>query len=159
MPVIERVITVTGPGIGNPKNVKVKIGTPIAHVIEQCGGTVGDVGKVIMGGPMTGFAQKDLSASVVKGTSGILVLTGDMVDAAEEQQCVSCGKCADVCSMFLQPNYIVKYVKRGDWEMADKVGARDCFECGCCSYVCPANIRHVAYTRKAKAEIAALAKK
>jgi electron transport complex protein RnfC len=159
VPVIERVITVTGPGIKNPKNVKVKIGTPIAHVIEQCGGMVGNTGKVIMGGPMTGFSQKDLSASVVKGTSGILVLTEEMVDRTAEQQCVGCGKCLDVCSMFLQPNYIVKYTKRGDWDMADRVGARDCFECGCCSYVCPASIQHVAYTRKAKAEIAAAARK
>ena len=158
-PVIERVVTVTGPGIKTPKNVRVKVGTPIAHVIEQCGGLAGDTGKVIMGGPMTGFAQKDLSVSCQKGTSGILVLTEEAVDKSAEQQCVGCAKCLDVCAMFLQPNAIVKYTKRGQWDKADRMGAKDCFECGCCSYVCPANIQHVAYVRKSKAELAAAAKK
>jgi len=158
-PVIERVITVTGPGIKEPKNVKVKIGTPIGHVIEQCGGITGEPGKVIMGGPMTGWAQKDLSASVVKGTSGILVLTKEAMALGGELKCVGCDKCQDVCPMFLMPNFIVKHAKRGQWELADKFGARDCFECGCCSYVCPSRLTHVAYVRKAKAELAAAAKK
>lgn len=158
-PVIERVITVTGPGIANPKNVKVKVGTPISHVIEQCGGMTGTTGKVIMGGPMTGFAQKDLSAPVQKGTSGIVVLTEEAVNEEPEQQCVSCDKCLDVCAMFLTPNAIVKHVRRGQWDLAEKYGALDCFECGCCSYVCPSRIPHVAYVRKAKAEIAAASKK
>ncbi len=158
-PVIERVVTVTGPGIKNPRNVMVKVGTPIGHVIEQCGGIVGKPGKVIMGGPMTGWAQKDLTASCIKGTSGILVLTEEAVDQIAEQACVGCDKCLDVCPMFLMPNFIVKYAKRGQWDQADRYGARDCFECGCCSYVCPARIPHVAYVRKSKAELAAAAKK
>jgi len=158
-PVIERVITVTGPGIKNPRNINVKVGTPIAHVIEQCGGIIGNPGKVIMGGPMTGFAQKDLSASVVKGTSGIVVLPAEAVEESAEQQCVGCNKCGDVCPMFLMPNFIVKQAKRGRWNLTEKYGANDCFECGCCSYVCPARIRHIAYVRKAKAELAAAAKK
>jgi Na+-translocating ferredoxin:NAD+ oxidoreductase subunit C len=158
-PVIERVVTVTGPGMKNPRNVMVKVGTPIEHVIEQCGGITGNPGKVIMGGPMTGFAQKDLSAPCQKGTSGILVLTEEAVDQGAEQQCVGCDKCLDVCAMFLMPNFIVKHAKRGQWDLADKYGARDCFECGCCSYVCPAHIQHVAYVRKSKAEIAAASKK
>jgi len=128
-------------------------------VIEQCGGMIGAPGKVIMGGPMTGFAQKDLSASCVKGTSGILILTEEAVEQSEEQQCVGCDKCLDACAMFLTPNFIVKHAKRGQWELADKYGARDCFECGCCSYVCPARIQHVAYVRKTKAELAAASKK
>ncbi len=158
-PVIERVVTVTGPGMRKPQNVRVKLGTPIEHVIEQCGGMTGDVKKVIVGGPMTGWAQKDLSASVVKGTGGILALTEEVIDANAEQQCVSCDKCLDVCPMFLMPNMIVKYAKRGNWAMADRFGAKDCFECGCCSYICPAKVPHVAYVRKAKAEIAAAEKK
>lgn len=158
-PVIERVITVTGPGIKQPMNVRVKIGTPIEHVIRECGGIAGSPGKVIIGGPMTGWAQKDLSASVVKGTSGILVLTKEAVDTGAERQCVGCDKCLEACPMFLMPNFIVKYARRGQWALSDKNGARDCFECGCCSYVCPALIPHVAYVRKAKAEIAAAEKK
>lgn len=158
-PVVERLVTVTGPGIKEPKNVRVKVGTPIEHVIRECGGMAGSPGKVIIGGPMTGWAQKDLSASVLKGTSGILVLTREMVADAAEQTCVGCDKCLDACPMFLTPNFIVKYAKRGLWELSDRYGARDCFECGCCSYVCPANIPHVAYVRKAKAAIAAAEKK
>ncbi len=158
-PVIDRVITVSGPGMKNPANVLVKIGTPIEHVIEQCGGMTGGVAKVIMGGPMTGFAQKDLSASVVKGTSGILALTQEVIDSNAEQRCVGCDKCLDACPMFLTPNMIAKEARLGKWDLADKYGARDCFECGCCSYVCPARIPHVGYVRKAKAELAAAAKK
>lgn len=158
-PVIERVITVTGPGIKQPKNLEVKIGAPIEYVIEQCGGFVGTPGKVIMGGPMTGFAQKDLSAPVVKGTSGVLVFTKGDVDIEVEQQCVGCDKCVDVCPMFLMPNFIVKHTKRGQYDMAKRFGAQDCFECGCCAYTCPAKIQHVAYVRRAKAEIAAADKK
>jgi electron transport complex protein RnfC len=158
-PIVERVITVTGPGTKQPGNVLVKLGTPISHVIEQCGGLSGDVAKVVIGGPMTGWAQKDLSATVVKGTSGILALTSEVVDTNAEQKCVGCGKCIEACPMFLTPNYIVKYARRGQWDLADKFGARDCFECGCCSYVCPASIPHVGYVRKAKAEITAAEKK
>jgi len=158
-PVVERVITVTGPGIRDPKNIKVKIGTPIEHVIHECGGTAGAPAKIVIGGPMTGWAQKDLSASVVKGTSGVLVLTKEMVAEAAEQTCVGCDKCLDVCPMFLTPNFVARYAKRGRWDLADRYGARDCFECGCCSYVCPANIPHVAYVRKVKAAIAAAEKK
>lgn len=158
-PVIERVITVTGQGIKEPKNLLVKVGTPIGHVISQCGGFAGTPGKVIMGGPMTGWAQKDLSAAVVKGTSGILVLSKDEVDYGAERQCVGCDKCIDVCPVFLMPNFIVKHTKRGQYGKANVYGAQDCFECGCCAYVCPSRISHVAYVRKAKAEIAAAEKK
>ena len=158
-PVIERVITVTGLGIKEPKNVLVKVGTPIGHVIDQCSGFAGTPGKVIMGGPMTGWAQKDLSAAVVKGTSGILVLTEDEVEYGAERQCVGCDKCINVCPVFLMPNFIVKHTKRGQYDKANVYGAQDCFECGCCAYVCPSRISHVAYVRKAKAEIAAAEKK
>ena len=158
-PLIERVLTVTGPGIKEPKNLLVRLGTSIGELIERCGGFAGTPGKVIMGGPMTGFAQKDLSTPVVKGTSGIVVFTREVVEEEEERQCVGCDKCVEACPMFLMPNMIVKHVKRGQYDMADFYGARDCFECGCCSFVCPSRIPHVAYVRIAKAELAAAKKK
>ncbi len=158
-PVVDRVITVTGPGIKEPKNILVKVGTSIEHVIEQCGGFAGTPGKVVVGGPMTGWAQKDLTAAVVKGTNGVVVFDIASVDVEEEQKCVGCDKCLDACPIFLEPNFLVKYAKVGKWEMADKYGANDCFECGCCSYVCPSGISHVAYVRKAKAELTAAEKK
>jgi electron transport complex protein RnfC len=158
-PVIERVMTVTGPGIREPRNLMVKSGTPISFIIEQCGGFAGSPAKVIMGGPMTGFAQDDLSVSVIKGTSGIVVFSEEEAAEEEERQCVGCDKCVDACPMFLMPNLLVKAIKRGQYEMADALGARDCFECGCCSFVCPSRIPHVGYVRIAKAEITAAAKK
>ncbi|MBN2167818.1 MAG: electron transport complex subunit RsxC [Actinobacteria bacterium] len=158
-PCIERVITVTGPGIKEPKNLNVKIGTPVSFVIDQCGGISGNVSRVVMGGPMTGWAQKDLDVPVQKGTSGLVLLTSDVAASAEERQCVGCDKCVDVCPMFLMPNLIVKYAKRGQYELSDRAGAKDCFECGCCTYACPSRIPHVSYVRKAKAELAAADKK
>jgi electron transport complex protein RnfC len=155
-PLYERVITVGGPGIKEPGNLLVKIGTPMSALIDACGGYLGDTAKVIMGGPMTGWAQPDTSAPVVKGTSGVLAFTPDMVDVEDEQQCVRCGKCIDTCPMFLQPNFIVQAVKAEQWDKAELWGALDCFECGCCSFTCPAYIPHVTYVRKAKADIAAL---
>lgn len=159
-PVIERVLTVTGPGIKNPKNLLVKVGTSIGVLIDHCGGFSGDVAKVIMGGPMTGWAQEDLTAPVIKGTSGVVVFTKELLEEEAERQCVGCDRCVDACPMFLMPNLIAKYVKLGQYDKADKYGgARDCFECGCCSYVCPAKIPHVAYARIAKAELSAAEKK
>jgi electron transport complex protein RnfC len=158
-PLYERVLTVTGPGIREPANLLAAIGTPISTLIDSCGGFVGNPVKLIMGGPMTGWAQSEAAATVVKGTSGIVVLTSDVVDVGEETDCVRCSKCIDACPMFLSPNFIVQAAKRGQWDKAEMWGALDCFECGCCSFECPAYIPHVQYVRKAKAEIAALKKK
>lgn len=158
-PLYERVLTVTGPGIREPGNLLAAIGTPIAELIACCGGTVGNPVKLIMGGPMTGWAQPEASASVVKGTSGVVVLTLDVVEMGEEGECVRCGKCIEACPMFLSPNFIVQATRRGQWDKAELWGALDCFECGCCSFECPAFIPHVQYVRKAKAKIAALRKK
>ncbi len=158
-PLYERVLTVTGPGVREPGNLLCAIGTPISALIEACGGLVGNPTKLIMGGPMTGWAQSDTSASVVKGTSGVVVLTADVVDLGEESECVRCGKCIEACPMFLSPNYIVQATRRAQWDKAEMWGALDCYECGCCSFSCPAYIPHVSYVRKAKAEIAARKKK
>jgi electron transport complex protein RnfC len=151
-------LTVTGPAIGEPANLLVKVGTPISALVEACGGMAGDAEKLVMGGPMTGWAQEDAGVPVVKGTSGLVALTGDMVDVREEHDCVRCTKCVDACPMLLMPNYIVDAVQAEDWAKAEMWGALDCFECGCCSYTCPAFIPHVDYVRRAKAEIAALKK-
>jgi len=155
-PLYERIVTVTGPAIREPSNFLVKIGTPISLLIEASGGIEGNAAKLIMGGPMTGWAQKDTSASVVKGTSGLVLLPEELVDVRDERECVRCAKCIDACPMFLMPNYIVEAAKKGDWEKAELWGALDCFECGVCSFTCPAYIPHVEYVRNAKAEIGAL---
>jgi Na+-translocating ferredoxin:NAD+ oxidoreductase subunit C len=158
-PLYERVVTVTGTGIREPGNLLAAIGTPISELISACGGFVGNPVKLIVGGPMTGWAQTEENATVVKGTSGVVVLTSDVVDLGEEAECVRCGKCVEACPMFLSPNFIVQSTRRGQWDKAEMWGALDCFECGCCSFECPAYIPHVEYVRKAKAEIAALKRK
>jgi electron transport complex protein RnfC len=158
-PLYERVVTVTGPAIREPSNFLVKIGTPLSDLIEAAGGIAGTAAKLVMGGPMTGWAQKDATASVVKGTSGLVLLPPELVDVQEEHECVRCTKCVDACPMFLMPNYIVEATKKEDWEKAELWGALDCFECGVCSFTCPAYIPHVQYVRKAKAEIGALKKR
>ncbi len=157
-PLYERVLTVTGPGVREPGNLLAAIGTHIQALIDACGGFVGNPVKLVTGGPMTGWAQPDAAASVVKGTSGIVVLTSDMVELGEEAECVRCSKCIEACPMFLSPNFIVQAAKRGQWDKAEMWGALDCFECGCCSFECPAFIPHIDYIRKAKAEIAVLKK-
>jgi len=158
-PLYERVLTVTGHGIKNPKNFKALVGTPISVLIEAAGGFTDDAMKLIMGGPMTGFAQEEPIANVVKGTSGVLVLAPDLVDVREEHSCVRCTKCVEACPMYLMPNFIVDAVSKEEWEKAELWGALDCFECGCCSFTCPAYIPHVAYVRKAKAKLTALKKR
>jgi Na+-translocating ferredoxin:NAD+ oxidoreductase subunit C len=158
-PLYERVLTVTGQGIKNPSNFMAKIGTPISALIEAAGGFAGSPGKLIMGGPMTGFAQEEPVVNVVKGTSGVLALPPELVDTREEHGCVRCTKCVEACPMYLMPNYIVEAVQKEEWEKAELWGSLDCYECGCCSYTCPAYIPHVDYVRKAKARIAALKKR
>lgn len=176
-PLYERILTVTGDGAASPGNVKVRIGTPIGHVIEQCGGFKGAsieegeldksevrypvfapphlVGKIILGGPMTGWAQERLDVPVVKGSSGILIFTPEMVVESEYLACVRCAKCVEHCPMFLYPNYIGTYAETGRYELASEWGAMDCFECGICVYVCPSNRPIVQFVRETKKEITA----
>lgn len=155
IPLFERVLTVTGPAIKEPANVRVKIGTPIGHIIEFCGGFGIDPRRVVLGGPMTGFAQSSLDVVVSKGTTGIVCLTPEMVDDRPPRDCVRCGKCLPGCPMFLMPNFISTYAEAGKWAEAEAWGALDCFECGSCGYVCPAKRPIVGHVRRAKAEIMA----
>ncbi len=86
---------------------------------------------------MTGWAQTEMNAVVVKGTSGVVVLAGDLVDLGDERECVRCSKCVEVCPMFLMPNFIAQSTRREQWDKAEMWGALDCFECGCCSFSLP----------------------
>jgi electron transport complex protein RnfC len=135
-PLIERVLTVSGDAVKEPKNVLVRIGTPFADVIEYCGGlpAEGDY-KVIMGGPLMGLAQYTLEAPVIKGTSGILVIR-KAVSREKGDFCIKCGRCVDACPVYLMPYRIGDYAEKDNFAMADKFGVKDCIECGCCAYVC-----------------------
>ena len=159
-PLYERVVTVTGNGIKNPKNLLVKIGTPFSEIIDQCGGYTEDSpGKVIMGGPMMGVSQYNLDVPSIKTTGGILVLTKEEVKPEKVNQCIKCGKCLDVCPVKLQPLYISSHCLKGNYERAEEYRALDCVECGSCSYICPAKRPLVESIRVAKREIVSNRKK
>ncbi len=149
----ERVVTVTGDGVKNPKNLIARIGTPFSKLIEFCGGLEQDTKKVLMGGPMMGVAQYSLNVPVIKATSGILCLRAQSVPHNEEYTCISCGRCVNVCPMFLTPTRIARAVTAGKYDMADELGIMNCIECGCCAFECPSNIPLVQRIRIGKMKI------
>jgi electron transport complex protein RnfC len=149
-PLIERVVTVTGNGVKNPGNFMIPIGTSFGDVIKAAGGFTGNSAKVIMGGPLMGIVQTDMDVPVVKGTSGILVLTDDETDLREELNCIRCGRCVDHCPMYLVPTEFVKFSKGEEWEKLDRYHINDCMECGSCAFVCPSKIPIVQYIKLGK---------
>ena len=157
MPLIERITTVTGSCIKEPKNLITKVGTLVSEIIDQCGGFKEDkmVGKVIMGGPMMGIAQYTINIPTNKGTSGILCLDEEESRTPKQQNCLRCGKCLSVCPAFLQPLYISAHSLKNDFESAQNYKALDCIECGSCSFVCPARRPLLQSIRNAKREIIA----
>lgn len=153
-PLIERVVTVTGKGVKEHKNLMVRIGTLISELIEQCGGLTEDAAKVISGGPMMGFAQWSLDVPVVKGTSGILVLTKNECTSSDEYSpCIRCGSCLDICPMGLNPSMLSILSEKGRYEETKDYNIFDCFECGSCAYVCPSNRPMVQFMRLAKSQV------
>ncbi len=154
-PLYERVITVTGPGIRNPANIIVRNGALVKDILELCGGITEDASKLVLGGPMMGMAQFSDDIPVIKGTSGLLVLTEEYTQEHPINPCIRCGKCMEVCPMNLPPNFIGSAAEKKMMDLAEKYGAMDCFECGSCTYICPANRPLVQWIRLAKAEIAA----
>jgi Na+-translocating ferredoxin:NAD+ oxidoreductase subunit C len=139
-PLIERVVTVTGTAVARPSNLLVPIGTSMRDVVDFCGGLTVDVARILLGGPMMGMVQKTLDIPVVKGTSGILLLTPREVRDFQEFSCIRCGRCLDACPMFLNPSLLGMLAKKGLWDEMEENNVMDCFECGSCSYVCPSGI-------------------
>ncbi len=149
-PLIDRVLTVTGYGIKEPKNLRVKIGTPVQELIAYCQGNTENPGKVVFGGPMMGVAIRSLETPIMKGTSGVLVLNGNI--SYQENQCIRCGKCIENCPTGLMPVKITESAKIGEYIQYEKLFVTSCIECGVCSYNCPAGIPILNYIRLAKAE-------
>lgn len=149
-PLIDRVVTVTGFSIRTPKNIRVKIGTPVRELIEYCQGNIEDIGKVIFGGPMMGIAVRSLNTPIMKGTSGVLLMEGN--HQAKESFCIRCGKCIENCPSGLMPVKIAEAVKIEEFSQYEKLFVTSCVECGVCSYNCPAAIPLLNYIRFAKAE-------
>ena len=135
----ERIISVTGEGIANPKNILAPIGTKVSDLLEFCGGLTGEVEKLVSGGPMMGFSFFDTETPVTKGSSGILALKPKK--KVRQTACISCGKCVDVCPIGLMPTLMYKNITTLNYEVAmNNLSLMDCKECGSCSYVCPAHL-------------------
>lgn len=148
-PLVERIATVTGPGVVEPKNLLVAIGTPLQHLLDQCGGLTGDPAKIIMGGPMMGQTQLSLEVPAIRGTSGLLIFREEDLSLKNAGPCIRCGRCISVCPIHLQPTTIAAYARLDMVDEAKQQNALDCIECGCCTYICPAalplvqSIRHI----------------
>jgi electron transport complex protein RnfC len=152
VPVIDRVVTVSGPGIVYPKNLRVRMGTPVQNVLDAAGGLKDDVKKVLLGGPMMGNAIYDLSVPVIKGTNSITALLPENVKNLHEI-CIRCGRCVAACPMRLQPIYMYQYERKGDLDGLRKLNIADCMECGSCAYSCPGRLSLVQAFRSGKAKI------
>ena len=153
-PLVERITTVTGSIVQNPKNLKVRIGTPFYELVNFCGGITGDIGKIISGGPMMGVALPSLDAPVAKGCSGLVLLNTREARSIKERNCLRCARCVDVCPMNLMPSLIAQAVKGNNLDLAVQAGLDDCMKCGSCAYVCPAHIRIVQWIDTGKQRIA-----
>jgi electron transport complex protein RnfC len=154
MPLIERVVTVAGPGISEPANLIVPLGTPIREVLRFCGGLKESTREVIMGGPMMGTPIADLDAPILKGSSGILAFTASETGRPREYPCIRCGRCLEACPYFLNPSRLAKLGKARRFEqMRDDYHLMDCVECGACTFACPSSIPIVQLIRTAKDDI------
>lgn len=154
MPLIERIVTVDGDCIKEPKNLLVPLGTSYLDLIECCKGLTREPKKLISGGPMMGFAQWDINGVVTKGTSAILALSEDCENKTHlEPTCIRCGRCVRGCPMHLMPSYLAIFSMQGKLDMAEEFDVMSCVECGTCSYNCPGHVPIVQYIRAAKGQI------
>ncbi|MCR4650719.1 MAG: electron transport complex subunit RsxC [Lachnospiraceae bacterium] len=138
IPLMERIVTITGDCIKNPVNFRVHIGQSYRELIEEAGGFRTQPAKIVSGGPMMGFALFDLDVPTTKTASACLCLSEDEVSEAKSTNCINCGKCLEVCPGRVMPRKLMDLAVKGDLEGFEKLGGMECCECGCCSYICPA---------------------
>ena len=150
-PLIDRPLTVSGMGVDKPCNLEVPVGTLVKDLIGQNFNVDEDnTVKIVSGGPMMGFAMQSADFPIAKGTSGVLFLTKKDVKCSEEDQCIGCGKCMNVCAMRLNPVLMLRALKAGNTDKARDLGLMDCIECGCCAFICPAHVKIVQRIRLGK---------
>lgn len=152
-PLIERVVTITGKSVKEPKNLLTRMGTPIQSLIDAAGGLPADAGKVINGGPMMGRAMVNLASPVTKGCSGITVLSGRDAVRREASQCIKCAKCVAVCPMGLEPYYLSKMTQKKNWDELEAQMITSCIECGCCQSTCPSYLPLLDWIRLGKQSV------
>lgn len=150
MPLIQRVVTITGKGLREPKNLLTRMGTPVSALIEAAGGLPADAGKVINGGPMMGRAMVNLDSPVTKGCSGITVMSGRDAVRREASQCIKCAKCVAACPMGLEPYFLSKMTQKKNWDELEARMITSCIECGCCQSSCPAYLPLLDWVRLGK---------
>ena len=151
-PLVERVVTVTGSTLASPKNLLVRVGTPMSELIEYCGGLEG-VGKVVAGGPMMGRAVSNIDAPVTKGTSGVLLIPTAESLRQKPDTCIRCAKCVEACPMGLEPYLLSKMSKKEMYDECEAHNIADCIECGCCTFSCPAYLPLLDWLRIGKGEV------
>lgn len=149
-PLVERVVTVTGQSISNTKNLLTRFGTPVSALLAKCGGLPEGDNRVLNGGPMMGRPISNLDTPVMKGCSGITVISGREALRGEPSACIKCAKCIEACPMGLEPYLLAKQSKKRAWDEMEKNDITICIECGCCQFTCPANIALLDYVRYGK---------
>ncbi|MDS1005286.1 electron transport complex subunit RsxC [Clostridium sporogenes] len=158
-PLMERIITVTGEAVKEPKNIRMKLGTNLRELVEFCGGYKEDPVKVISGGPMMGMTIPTLDIPTVKGSSGLLSLTAAQAVLPQASSCIRCGRCVEACPMNLIPSTLDSFSNRGELGAFEELHGIDCIECGCCTFVCPAKRHLIQSIRTAKRTVIASKRK
>ncbi len=153
-PLIDRVLTVTGGAVAAPANLKVRVGTNVGELFEECGGFIGAPAKIVVGGPMRGCAVPSMDVPVTKGTSGVVAFSRGEAKQRVQWPCIRCGSCVEACPWDLVPMRLYKLVEQGEPRRAMQEGLDRCTECGCCAFACPSSIPLVVGLRAGKAAAA-----
>lgn len=150
MPLVRRIVTVTGRALARPSNLLAPIGTPFSELVEACGGFREPPERIFVGGPMMGIAQHTLDAATIKGNNALTCFAASERRRRAAAHCIRCGKCIDVCPMHLTPVFLFRAQQRGSIEALERGNVLDCIECGSCAYICPAGLELVQSFRTAK---------